>query len=111
MLQLCDLYENDCIFDKFDCAMSGRGDYVCTGSYSNFFKVTARTGGDGCLVEASRDPLRKRLQTPKVGAPGRSCCAVDSDGGMLAHQTACCVPKLMLDACCLHWRSQACTLP
>ena len=68
MLQLCDLYENDCIFDKFDCAMSGRGDYVCTGSYSNFFKVTARTGGEGCLVEASRDPLRKRLQTPKVGA-------------------------------------------
>ena len=67
MLQLCDLYENDCIFDKFDCAMSGRGDYVCTGSYSNFFKVTARTGGDGCLVEAARDPLRKRLQTPKVG--------------------------------------------
>ena len=66
-LQLCDLYENDCIFDKFDCAMSGRGDYVCTGSYSNFFKVTARSGGDGCLVEASRDPLRKRLQTPKVG--------------------------------------------
>lgn len=66
--RLCDLYENDCIFDKFDCAMSGRGDYVCTGSYSNFFKVTARTGGDGCLVEASRDPLRKRLQTPKVSS-------------------------------------------
>ena len=75
MLQLCDLYENDCIFDKFDCAMSGRGDYVCTGSYSNFFKVTARTGGDGCLVEASRDPLRKRLQTPKVEALVKLLCS------------------------------------
>jgi len=26
--QLVDLYENDCIFDKFDCCFNGRGDQV-----------------------------------------------------------------------------------
>ncbi|DBB09913.1 hypothetical protein WJX82_004988 [Trebouxia sp. C0006] len=60
--KLCDLYENDCIFDKFDCAISGNGQYVTTGSYNNFLKVTGRQGGPETIVEASRDPLRKRLQ-------------------------------------------------
>lgn len=27
--KLCDLYENDCIFDKFECTFSGDGKYVC----------------------------------------------------------------------------------
>lgn len=41
--QLCDLYESDCIFDKFDCVMSGDGRYFATGTYSNFFRW-----GRGC---------------------------------------------------------------
>lgn len=32
-LQLCDLYENDSIFDKFECCLSGDGLHVATGSY------------------------------------------------------------------------------
>ena len=32
-LQLCDLYENDSIFDKFECCVSGDGLRVATGSY------------------------------------------------------------------------------
>lgn len=31
--QLCDLYENDSIFDKFECCLSGDGLQVATGSY------------------------------------------------------------------------------
>jgi hypothetical protein len=31
--QLCDLYENDSIFDKFECCLSGDGERVATGSY------------------------------------------------------------------------------
>lgn len=31
--QLCDLYENDSIFDKFECCLSGDGQRVATGSY------------------------------------------------------------------------------
>ena len=37
--QLCDLYENDSIFDKFECCLSGDGTRVATGSYRYaFFK-------------------------------------------------------------------------
>lgn len=32
-LQLCDLYENDSIFDKFECCISGNGLRAATGSY------------------------------------------------------------------------------
>lgn len=32
-VQLCDLYENDSIFDKFECCLSGDGSRVSTGSY------------------------------------------------------------------------------
>jgi len=34
--KLCDLYENDCIFDKFECTFSGDGSYVTTFSFSLF---------------------------------------------------------------------------
>lgn len=61
--KLCDLYESDCIFDKFDCAMSGDGQYYATGTYSNFFRVVGHAGAGDCLLEASRDPTRKRLQS------------------------------------------------
>jgi hypothetical protein len=37
VLQLCDLYENDSIFDKFECSLSGDGLHVATGSYRFVF--------------------------------------------------------------------------
>ncbi|ORZ40782.1 hypothetical protein BCR44DRAFT_52752 [Catenaria anguillulae PL171] len=37
--KLCDLYENDFIFDKFECTFSGDGKYALTGSYNNFFQI------------------------------------------------------------------------
>mmetsp|Transcript_16548 Transcript_16548/g.35802 ORF Transcript_16548/g.35802 Transcript_16548/m.35802 type:complete len:478 (-) Transcript_16548:866-2299(-) len=62
--RLCDLYENDSIFDKFDCCMNGRGDAIATGSYNNLFRVFGTWNGTDLTLEASRDPMRKRLQTP-----------------------------------------------
>ncbi|GMI44336.1 hypothetical protein TrCOL_g416 [Triparma columacea] len=39
------LYENDCIFDKFECCVSGDGMFVGSGSYDGVFKVfNASTG-------------------------------------------------------------------
>lgn len=39
------LYENDCIFDKFECCVSGDGKFVGSGSYDGVFKVfDASTG-------------------------------------------------------------------
>lgn len=63
-LQLCDLYENDSIFDKFDCCINGPGDGIATGSYNNLFRMFGTWNGNDSTLEASRDPLRKRLQVP-----------------------------------------------
>jgi hypothetical protein len=40
LLQLCDLYENDCIFDKFGCCMNSPATCYASGTYSNTFKVS-----------------------------------------------------------------------
>jgi hypothetical protein len=37
--QLCDLYENDSIFDKFECCLSGDGRHVATGSYRSALNI------------------------------------------------------------------------
>jgi len=63
--RLCDLYENDCIFDKFDCCLSGDGKHVATGSYSNLYRVFGCSDGSDVVLESSRDPLRRRLQAPQ----------------------------------------------
>lgn len=43
--KLCELYENDCIFDKFECAMSHDGSQVITGSYDH--RVYVHSNGTG----------------------------------------------------------------
>ncbi|KAM0928854.1 hypothetical protein ACQ4PT_002032 [Festuca glaucescens] len=64
--KLCDLYENDSIFDKFECCQSGDGLRVATGSYSNIFRVFNCGAGDGevTTLEATRNPTRRQTQNP-----------------------------------------------
>ncbi len=52
--KLCDLYENDCIFDKFECAVSGDGNNFVTGSYNNYFHIYDRYGQTDICIEASK---------------------------------------------------------
>uniref|UniRef100_A0A7C8YPD2 Serine/threonine-protein phosphatase 2A 55 kDa regulatory subunit B n=2 Tax=Opuntia streptacantha TaxID=393608 RepID=A0A7C8YPD2_OPUST len=61
--RLCDLYENDSIFDKFECCLSGDGQRVATGSYSNLFRVFGCTSGstEATTLEASKNPMRKQM--------------------------------------------------
>eukprot|EP00271_Cylindrocystis_brebissonii_P001267 TRINITY_DN1157_c1_g3_i1.p1 TRINITY_DN1157_c1_g3~~TRINITY_DN1157_c1_g3_i1.p1 ORF type:complete len:372 (-),score=78.46 TRINITY_DN1157_c1_g3_i1:1249-2208(-) len=69
--KLCDLYENDSIFDKFECCLSGDGLRAATGSYSNVFRVFGTTLGseEATSLEASKTPNRRRLiQTPAAKA-------------------------------------------
>ncbi|KUF77197.1 phosphatase PP2A regulatory subunit B protein [Phytophthora nicotianae] len=42
--RLGDLYESDCIFDKFECAVSGDGNNFITGSYNSEFHIYDRYG-------------------------------------------------------------------
>ena len=54
--KLCDLYENDCIFDKFETSVSGTGDYYMTGSYNSAFHIYDHNGKSDTRIEASRAP-------------------------------------------------------
>ncbi|KAH9617626.1 hypothetical protein KSS87_022526 [Heliosperma pusillum] len=70
--KLCDLYENDSIFDKFECCLSGDGQRVATGSYSNLFRVFGCAPGssEATTLEASKNPMRRQVPTPS--RPSRS---------------------------------------
>ncbi|XP_010915316.2 serine/threonine protein phosphatase 2A 55 kDa regulatory subunit B beta isoform isoform X1 [Elaeis guineensis] len=70
--KLCDLYENDSIFDKFECCWSGDGLWVATGSYSNLFRIFGCVPGstEATTLEASRNPMRRQVLNP--ARPARS---------------------------------------
>ncbi|GFZ08134.1 protein phosphatase 2A, regulatory subunit PR55 [Actinidia rufa] len=70
--KLCDLYENDSIFDKFECCLSGDGLRVATGSYSNLFRVFGCAAGstEATTLEASKNPMRRQVPIP--ARPSRS---------------------------------------
>ncbi|XP_056167434.1 serine/threonine protein phosphatase 2A 55 kDa regulatory subunit B alpha isoform isoform X3 [Syzygium oleosum] len=74
--KLCDLYENDSIFDKFECCLSGDGLRVATGSYSNLFRVFGCVPGstEATTLEASKNPMRKPVPTPS--RPSRSLSSI-----------------------------------
>ncbi|XP_071703773.1 serine/threonine protein phosphatase 2A 55 kDa regulatory subunit B beta isoform-like [Rutidosis leptorrhynchoides] len=72
--KLCDLYENDAIFDKFECCLSGDGQRVATGSYSNMFRVFGCSEGssEATTLEATKNPTRRQIQTPpRIGVSRR----------------------------------------
>ncbi|KAI8999236.1 protein phosphatase 2A regulatory subunit PR55 [Gaertneriomyces semiglobifer] len=64
--KLCDLYENDCIFDKFECTFSGNGSNVLTGSYNNFFHIYNRYTNSDTILQADKNTFRaKRVGSTK----------------------------------------------
>ena len=56
--KLCDLYENDCIFDKFEACWSGDDKQLMSGSYHNLFNVFDRESQTDICLEASRDNIQ-----------------------------------------------------
>ncbi|CAO3591960.1 unnamed protein product [Absidia cylindrospora] len=64
--RLCDLYENDCIFDKFECNFSADGNSVLSGSYSNTFHIFDREGKSDISLQADKNAFKaKRLGSAK----------------------------------------------
>ncbi|KAG0231680.1 protein phosphatase 2A regulatory subunit cdc55 [Actinomortierella wolfii] len=64
--KLCDLYENDCIFDKFECTFSGDGSSVLTGSYNNNFYIYGRDGKSDVTLQADKSAFKaKRVGSAK----------------------------------------------
>jgi serine/threonine-protein phosphatase 2A regulatory subunit B len=71
--KLCDLYENDCIFDKFECSIAGNGQHMLTGSYNNSFHIYDAQGKTDIALEASKNGtpgLRHRAQARRAAQEG-----------------------------------------
>ncbi|TMW57374.1 hypothetical protein Poli38472_003299 [Pythium oligandrum] len=95
--RLSDLYESDCIFDKFECAVSGDGNNFITGSYNSEFHIYDRYGrSDICLSPNPRLPnpgrrhsmphhiLAQSMVAPAAAegpAPGSSGAGGNGGGG------------------------------
>ncbi|XP_029629818.1 serine/threonine-protein phosphatase 2A 55 kDa regulatory subunit B beta isoform [Salmo trutta] len=71
--KLCSLYENDCIFDKFECVWNGSDSVIMTGSYNNFFRMFDQNTKKDVTLEASRENSKPRaiLQPRKVCVGGK----------------------------------------
>jgi len=70
---LCSLYENDYIFDKFECCWNGTDSHIMTGSYNNFFRVFDRESKKEVTLEASPDIAKPKtiLKPRKVSTQTR----------------------------------------
>mmetsp|Transcript_39838 Transcript_39838/g.78313 ORF Transcript_39838/g.78313 Transcript_39838/m.78313 type:complete len:458 (+) Transcript_39838:56-1429(+) len=67
-MYLCDLYENDCIFDKFECAVSPDGKQFLTGSYNNHFVIHDTETNDSLAIEALKDPPPRNVNSASSAA-------------------------------------------
>ncbi|RSH95381.1 protein phosphatase 2A regulatory subunit cdc55 [Saitozyma podzolica] len=70
--KLCDLYENDCIFDKFECTFSGDGNNVLTGSYHNYFRIYDVNGDNDVVLQADKSAFKaKKIGGARGKVPGK----------------------------------------
>jgi len=78
--KLCDLYESDAIFDKFQCCISGDASHVATGSYGNQFRcfdagaaAAGATAPGADTLEVTKTPQRlKRARAEAMGVASAS---------------------------------------
>lgn len=80
--RLVELYESDCIFDKFEVSTAGRdGSSVMTGSYSNSFKIYDTLLGSETTVELAKGRPKPPAVRPVVGGVGLPLPPGEEDGG------------------------------
>lgn len=80
--KLCDLYENDCIFDKFEALWGPDGQKVLTGSYNNYFHIFDKDDSSDVVLQADKSAFKakrmagagkkgKQGNNSTLGAPGQ----------------------------------------
>lgn len=68
--KLCDTYENDAIFDKFEVVFSGDGKSVMTGSYNNNFMIYPNAvNPDAEELQVPLQADKSAFKAKKVGTP------------------------------------------
>ncbi|GAA6050223.1 hypothetical protein JCM3770_002745 [Rhodotorula araucariae] len=78
--KLCDLYENDCIFDKFECTFSGDGNNVLSGSYNNYFHIYDTAGTQDIVLQADKSAFKAKKIGGKGGKGGPGAAAAGAKG-------------------------------
>ncbi|KAJ0751121.1 putative transcription factor WD40-like family [Helianthus annuus] len=71
--KLCDLYNNDAIFDKFDCCISGDGSHFATGSYRKQPQQAASRPRRSSLSNLARGLYRQGTDVSDTGINEFSC--------------------------------------
>ncbi|THV72554.1 MgPP2Aregb1, protein phosphatase regulatory beta sub-unit 1 [Aureobasidium pullulans] len=84
--RLCDTYENDSIFDKFEVVFSGDAKNVMTGSYNNNFMIYPSEAGKDTEVVLQAD--KSAFKAKKVGIPTPMNGAKDKKGNSRANSPA-----------------------
>uniref|UniRef100_A0A7S3D003 Serine/threonine-protein phosphatase 2A 55 kDa regulatory subunit B n=1 Tax=Palpitomonas bilix TaxID=652834 RepID=A0A7S3D003_9EUKA len=69
--KLCDLYEKDFIFDKFECSLKQGGKQLVTGSYNHQFHVLDWASGTDMAMEATKNASKKKAPQFKRLSLGR----------------------------------------
>jgi serine/threonine-protein phosphatase 2A regulatory subunit B len=77
--RLCDTYENDSIFDKFEVVFSGDAENVMTGSYNNNFMIYPTDPNKETEVVLQAD--KTAFKAKKVGVPTPINSAASTNAG------------------------------
>ncbi|GBG30149.1 Serine/threonine protein phosphatase 2A 55 kDa regulatory subunit B beta isoform [Hondaea fermentalgiana] len=80
--QLSELYESECIFDKFEVAVSPDGNGFATGSYSSQFHILDRSGKSSLCIEAGKMPPKQAMSFRSQGidfSPAMEVCSESFD--------------------------------
>jgi len=75
--KLCELYESDCIFDKFECSWARDSQHVCSGTYDNKLQVwdTFSEGSTHLECTTAASPARKNSLKGKLSLTRRDSSA------------------------------------
>lgn len=66
--KLCDLYENDCIFDKFESLWGHDNKKILTGSYNNYFHIFDKDDESDIVLQADKSAFKaKKMAGHKKG--------------------------------------------
>jgi len=80
--KLCDLYENDCIFDKFEGTFSGDGNHILSGSYNNYFHIYDKEVTTDIVLQADKSAFKAKKIGAAAGHPGKGGAAGQPGGAV-----------------------------
>ncbi|KAN0063702.1 protein phosphatase 2A regulatory subunit cdc55 [Thecaphora frezii] len=82
--KLCDLYENDCIFDKFEALWGPDGKKVLTGSYNNYFHVFDKDDASDVVLQADKSAFKAK-KLAGAGKKAKGAAANNAALGVPGH--------------------------